>query len=684
MKKSVLTIALLSAAMLANAEDYKGEIHAYTQGHNISTSTEDATLSIDNTDGQYSVKISKFSYFHDGPQTVDEITLNNVKATVLGVEGKTQTTLLETEQTVNIGGKQMPVIFKATVRGYENNKHYAKATASFNIYGDHIIICNFGDQQYTVGQIYGADFENWHTADYSGGFPKKTYTSDEPDGWHSFMSATGDLSSTVRKNTYTYISNDVRPDAEGSTKCLHIKSGIVKVAIVSQPANGTITTGRLYAGSVTANNPGNNSTSNPAAGDVDSNADPFFTPMGNYPDALSVWVKYKQGKLSDANKEKYPYATMSAVLCDGTKYQDPEDTEYKNVVAKAQDSKIAENGNGWQNLKVDFDYNSYTDNNVEPSTILVTLSTNAEPGVASTDANNPDELFVDDLKLVYNSSLTTFTLGGKTTNIESGKYDYEFDYEMPDDATDLAFTTDAKHAFTSSSVATDADGAGIVTVTVTSNDLSTVNVYTFKYKAPKPADVKTDYEDDLAITLTNGDKKMTSTSKATISVIDHNDDTYDFVLNQFTFQDPDPDGDPMLIGDVTMKNVKGEKQTINGNEYTVFECDDDAEITNGDWVAELLGGKIHVNMKAQTNADGKLFAVIQLPVDMGSVVLDVLAVFGTKQTDDTTAIGCITNPTADGSAAARVYDLSGRQIQGLQNGINIVRLQNGKTVKVVK
>lgn len=249
-------------------------------------------------------------------------------------------------------------------------------------------------------QIIGGDFEKWHTAKY------EELTSDEPDGWHSFMSAhpTMDMFGNACRNTHTSISKEVRPGSTGSNS-VKLTSGIVKVSVVKVPANGTLTTGRLIAGSSTASSTKNNSTSDPSSTEKDGAGNPFYAPLTARPDSIVAWIKFKQGTLKDKDKD-YKYATISAIIHDNTKYQDPEDKTYKNVVAKAQNAKIESNGFKWQRISIPFDYESYKANNVEPHNILITFSTNAKPGVASKDADNPDVMFIDDVELVYNDYYT--------------------------------------------------------------------------------------------------------------------------------------------------------------------------------------------------------------------------------------------------------------------------------------
>lgn len=380
------------------------------------------------------------------------------------------------------------------------------------------------------------------------------------------------------QNTHTYISDEKRPGSTGS-QSVKLTSGIVTVGgivwEISVPANGTLTTGRLIAGAVDANDPKNNSTSDPSSTEKDGAGNPFYAPLAARPDSIVAWVKFKQGTLSKEN-QKYKYATISAIIHNNTKYQDPEDKTYNNVVAKAKNAQIESNGFTWQRISIPFDYESYKANNAEPHNILITISTNAEPGIASTDANNPDVMYIDDVELVYN------------------------DY----------------------------------------------------------------YTDDLVISVND---TPAPAQKATITVTKYLDGTYNMMLKNFSFGE-------LLIGDVTMTNLTGKEE----NGAITFEKGQDAIITNGEDIAEMLEGKIHLNMKG-TLKDGKFKALITLKV----MNQDIKADFGGFESGTGTGIHNVTS-TSTTTANGAIYDLSGRQLKTMQKGINIVRGKDGKMIKVMK
>ena len=93
----------------------------------------------------------------------------------------------------------------------------------------------------------------------------------------------------------------------------------------------------MNAGSTTATDTKNHAFLDLSNTDKDNNGDPFYTVLNGRPDAVKVWVKFKQA----TPQAFYPYATVNAVITDGTRYQDPEDKTYTNVVAKATNAKIA-------------------------------------------------------------------------------------------------------------------------------------------------------------------------------------------------------------------------------------------------------------------------------------------------------------------------------------------------------
>lgn len=504
-------LATAAFAVSSMATDYKDMMTVSLDG-NPTTPTE-TTISVEKTDDSgYTLSLKNFVLYTTSgdqvfPMPVGTIVLENVEAVTNG-----DVTTLKTSQDIEIAegddptfegswigpglsaqGDLIPVNMTGEIRG---DKFYT--VININFMGMNIDVV-FGNGGY---QIENSGFENFHTATYVDG--KNKYTSDEPNAWHSFNSgiATGLLSFLTKyalQNGNTSVSDDVRPGSTG-TKSVAIKSSIV---MGFQSANGTMTTGRLQAGSTTATDAANCSFLDMSSTDTDGNGDPFYTVLNGRPDALSVWVKYKQGQVN----EQYPYATVSAVITDGTRYQDPEDKAYTNVVAKAQDKTIESKGFEWQNLVIPFDYTSYASNDAQAKALLVTISTNAQPGVGSMDAENPDMIIVDDISLVYNSHLASLKVKGtEVEGFDKNVLSYDLKGEGAVSVDDIEAVSDGQGAYVTKAIEGTDKGVK-VTITVTSNDLKTTNVYTLNIEGA---------------TTTGINKVETTTGKGTAAIYNVN------------------------------------------------------------------------------------------------------------------------------------------------------------------
>ena len=267
-------------------------------------------------------------------------------------------------------------------------------------------------------QLPNKGFENWHTS---------TGTYVEPNAWHSFESATGSLASMaghhIAKSTDAH-------SGEASAR-------IYATSVFGVIANGTMTTGRMNAGSMSAANTGNNAYLDMSMTDLDGAGMPFYTPMYSRPDSLVFWTKFNQGKATPA----HPYATVSAVITDGTYYQDPENKTYTNVVGKAKNNQIAVTGDVWTRISVPF---VYTENEVEPKAVLITISTNADPGAGS----NNDEVLVDDISFVYNSKVTDIKIKGVSLpDFKPDTYLYNLEVGELPKLKDVVVTTNSTTAY---------------------------------------------------------------------------------------------------------------------------------------------------------------------------------------------------------------------------------------------
>lgn len=155
---------------------------------------------------------------------------------------------------------------------------------------------------------------------------------------------------------------------------------------------------------------------------------------------------------------------------------------------------------------------------------------------------------------------------------------------------------------------------------------------------------------------------------ATVVFSKMDDDTYQFVLQQFSYGE-------LIIGDVTI--TKGLNAEEKDGTIVLTTNNVEAPVTNSD-MAAALGGKVLITMKA-TIKEGKMVAELSnIHVFLGEG-LNVTAKF--ESSSSTTGINSVSTASAQTS---RIYDLSGRELPAMQKGLNIVKMANGETVKIIK
>lgn len=666
MKKLFTLVAAAVMAMAANAKEYTEDLSVTMMG--IPLGTQSTTIIVtEQGDGKYTLALNNFKLENLGG--VGNIVLSDVKGTADN-NGKTR---LSTSQTINITAGDDPSIAEDGWIGPQLGDVPVSVNADMtddNLYAV-IKIDGFGGIDVVFGnggyQLPNSGFENFHTATYVDG--SEEFSSQEPNAWHSFNSGVaikgegilGGMTKYALRYGSTSVSEETRPGSLGKSSAL-LKSAIV----IIQPANGTMTTGRMQAGSATATDPANCAFLDFDNEEVDGNGDPFYTVLNGRPDSLAVWVKFKQGAIKESNAD-YKYATVSAVITNGTYYQDPEDPEetYTNVVAKAQNAQIESKDFTWQRISIPFDYDTYASNGAATKAILVTISTNAQPGVGSENADNPDELYVDDIELIYNANLTSFNIKGQDITFEDGTNELDI-YSFTDELTadDVTVTSDGRGAIINKTVE-QTDGGYKVTVTVTSNDYKTSSTYTVNlYKA---AGEPMSFTDKMNVTM--NDSPVATDLEATITIQEQADGTYTLSLKNFMLGESG-------VGNITVEGVtsaeEGGVQTLSVENAAITITEGDIE--GVDWsLGQALAQKgLKANISGEIE-NGKLNVKIEIPAFFVTVM------FGENYTS---GINEVTTTTENGVEA--IYDLSGRKLNEMQKGINIVRKADGTTVKVLK
>ena len=225
---------------------------------------------------------------------------------------------------------------------------------------------------------YGPQFDNR-------GFEQWTNRVSEPTHWHSGGTATGSfhsfVSSQIEQSTQT------RPGSSGSKSVRIYPDRIMGVT-----ANGNITNGRMNAGSMSATGSGNYNY-------TQRSETAFNTPITQLPDSLTIWVCFR----CQSNSDK---AQLKAVVHGDADYkliangtEDPANMHVATALLAFTRTSTANGAYTWRRMSIPF-------NNSGPCTdvryILMTATTNETPGSGSTN----DDLFIDDLLLIYNPSLT--------------------------------------------------------------------------------------------------------------------------------------------------------------------------------------------------------------------------------------------------------------------------------------
>ena len=241
----------------------------------------------------------------------------------------------------------------------------------------------------------------------NGGF-EGNWTNNEPTGWHSFASATGDYASFVTGNTGQFQqSTDKRPGSTGSYSA-QIQSKVT----LSVKANGNCTNGRINAGSMSATDAsGNYAFSDPSQSG-------YNTPFVGQPDSLVFWAKYVPGggSYEDASNKARAHAT----LITNSRYQDPETGDYSAVkIAEATSDYSATSSLGWQRISVPFVYTNV--NPAQMAYMLITFTTNKTPGGGNSTKKSPDNVYIDDAEMIYNYRLTQLTIDGEAISFSNGQ-----------------------------------------------------------------------------------------------------------------------------------------------------------------------------------------------------------------------------------------------------------------------
>jgi hypothetical protein len=411
----------LTAVLALNAESFSGNIVLVRNGQ---TYNQNVTVTVTaQTDGLYTMELQVPLF---GTMRMYDVHADETD----GI------TVYSAERDVNTNfGIMRTTVFARTVDGMMAANVAIPAqntTMWFNTVGNHF-------------QMPNSDMEDWNSS----------YTN-EPNRWHGFKSAGGTFAGTSAGIASLGSSDDVRPGATGHSAVLTAGSFLTIVA------NGTMTNGKLMAGSYDANSPLNHAEMDQANGTGD-----FYMPLYAKPDKFNVWLKYTQGTANANNK-----ASVSVKTFDGNYYQEPTDKTYTNLSGSIVGGAIAVCD--WTHFSFDFDYDSYAANNAATKAIFVTFSTNGNPGSGSKN----DAVYVDDMELIYLGNMTDLRYQG--TTIEGWNPDVkEYNMEMAGEPVldDFTATIEGVSAVLTKSMEQNADGSYRIAISVVSADLQNAACY---------------------------------------------------------------------------------------------------------------------------------------------------------------------------------------------------------------
>lgn len=228
-------------------------------------------------------------------------------------------------------------------------------------------------------QIGNSNFEAWDNL---------ASTNEEPSNWNSFMTANCTLGILICPFGQVKKIERISTTRPGSTGSYSVR--IWSTSAVGVVANGNMTLGKINMGSTTASNANNHNYSVT----TDANFSEAFT---DTPDSLVFWVK---ATLAGTTEE----ARVSAVIHNNTNgYKDPNDVAGANTIAKAILNFPKTNG-AWVRKSIPF---TWIGSPANAAYMIITFTTNKTPGGGAVN----DELLIDDLELIYNKPVASFTTG---------------------------------------------------------------------------------------------------------------------------------------------------------------------------------------------------------------------------------------------------------------------------------
>ena len=490
------------------------------------------------------------------------------------------------------------------------------------------------DGEATGYQIKNSGFENFKS-------------DGEPFAWHGFASATGTWASlapgSLNKST----------DSHSGTYSAMMTSG----SMFGKVGNGTMTTGRLNAGSTTPSSTENCSKMDISNTATDANGDPFYTIMHGRPDAIKFWTKFTP-------KNSSYRASMSAIITNGTAYQDPEpeNTNYTNKLATAKDLENIAMSAGWVEHTVDF---NYINTSLTGRALLVTFSTSSTPGGGA----GGDVLYVDDIALVYNAAITGITVNGKA--LEGFSQDvHEYNCKIAGKITDadIDATYVSPHAYLVKKAIETEDGYKLI-VAVVSNDFNTVKMYTINVTITLDG---VTFDEGRQWATWYGDQDLALPENVTASVVD--------AINGNNVSISSVDYLPANVGVLLHSTTAASEITTTPYSGTTQSVS--SLLMGSTKSSQISNAYVLYNNQFILAQDGTTVAAHRcyLPVEGDVMNAPRMLMIG----NDQGTVTAIDDLTTSGRRIEAIYNAQGQRVNENATGILIIRYSDGTTTKVIR
>lgn len=222
-------------------------------------------------------------------------------------------------------------------------------------------------------QFYNCGFEEWVDEDSK---------NEEPYRWHSFKSSTGPFHYLLQQQVEKH--DATRPGSDGEYSAHIFSRSIVGITV-----NGNITNARMNAGSMfPAGKKNNNYTQRDSE---------FCTEIDKVPDSLTVWLCLRTKKTESLGRIMcYVHGDVDFICYTGG--WEPYEMICASVDYMFPRTSALEEEMVWKRFS--YPFKSY-DLCKDPRYILLLFTTNGIPG----DGNSGDDMFVDDVCLIYNPTL---------------------------------------------------------------------------------------------------------------------------------------------------------------------------------------------------------------------------------------------------------------------------------------